>query len=80
MDGVLLSSIGPILIKEAYENAPTMMITNADRPGRAGQIESVHKRQALRVALELQIREVFDLTARSNAIDQLAKWAHGRVL
>ena len=51
LDGVALSSVGPIIIKEIHEDAPTLSIQYDDRPTMVGQLVSVHKRQSLRVAI-----------------------------
>lgn len=56
MDGVALSTIGPILIKEVHEDAPTLNVMYDDRPVRYGQTVSVRKRSSIRVAIEMQIR------------------------
>ena len=80
MDGRLLSTIGPFLIQQVYENAPALEITEGERPGRYGQRLLQKKRQTLQVALEIAIRERFDLALRAKALEALAAWAQGSVL
>ena len=38
IDGVALSSVGPFLIQQVYEDAPALEITEGERPGRSGQL------------------------------------------
>lgn len=80
MDGELLSAVGPFLISQVHEDPATLEILTADRPGRAGELLVSRKRQSLRVAMEIQIRELFDLSFRSRMLEQLARWAQGSAL
>lgn len=80
LDGVALSSVGPIIIKEIHEDAPTLSIQYDDRPTRVGQLVSIRKRQSLRVAVEMQIRELFDLPRRERVCEDITRWARGSVL
>lgn len=80
MDGVALSAVGPILIKQVYEDPPTLEIRTGDRPGGYGQRLLSRKRQSLKLAIECQVRELYDLAARARAAEALAQWAQGSVL
>lgn len=80
MDGVALSTVGPFIIREVHEDPPTMEITNGERPGGYGQRLILKKRQSLKVAIEVVIRELFDLSARVRHAEALAAWAQGSVL
>ena len=80
MDGVALSTVGPILIRQVHEDPPVLEIQNGDRPGGYGQRVLSKKRQSLKLAIECQIRELFDLAARSRAVEALARWTQGSVL
>ena len=80
MDGVALSTVGPILVRQVYEDPPTLEISNGERPGRYGQRKLAVKRQSLKVAVECQIRELRDLAARSRIREEIYRWANGSVL
>lgn len=80
MDGVALSTIGPILIQQVHEDAPQLEIVNGERPGRYGERLLEIKRQSLKVTIEAAIRELYDLAARSRIQEQMAAWAQGCVL
>ena len=78
MDGAALPS--GIIIREVHEDAPTMEITNGERPGRDGQLVLGRKRQSLKVTLECVITEIHNLRTRAEKAQALAKWANGSVL
>lgn len=80
MDGVALSSLGPILISNVYEDAPEFDIMTGERPGRDGQRLLRIERLSLSVAIECVIRERFDLAARSRIVEEMARWSRGSVL
>ena len=80
MDGVALSTLGSILIQQVHEDAPTLEITEGDRPGRYGTLLLTRKRQALKVTIETALRERFDLALRSRLLEALAVWAQGSIL
>ena len=80
IDGVALSSVGPFLIQQVYEDAPALEITEGERPGRSGQLLITRKRQTLKVAMELVIAERFDLMLRTHYMEVLAGWAQGSTL
>lgn len=80
MDGVALSTVGPILIKQVYEDPPTLDIQNSEKPGGYGQRMLSKKRQSLKVALECQIRELYDLAVRTRAAEELSRWVQGSIL
>ena len=80
IDGVALSSVGPFLIQQVYEDAPALEITEGERPGRSGQLLITRKRQTLQVAIELVIAERFDLMLRTHHLEVLAQWAQGHIL
>jgi len=80
VDGVALSTIGPVLVRQVYEDPPTLEISNGERPGRYGQRRLMVKRQSLQVAVECQIRELRDLAARSRTAEALYRWANGSKL
>ena len=48
MDGVALSTVGPILIRQVHEDPPVLEIQNGDRPGGYGQRVLSKKRQSLK--------------------------------
>ena len=80
MDGVALTNIGPILIRQVYEDPPTLEISTGEKPGRYGQRMLQRKRQSLKVAIECQIRELYDLPKRARIVEEMARWASGSVL
>lgn len=80
MDGVALSTIGGIIVREVHEDAPTVEITNGERPGGYGQLVLGKKRQSLKVAIECLITEIHNLATRTAKAEALAKWANGSVL
>lgn len=80
MDGVGIASVGPILIRQVREDPPVMEIQTGERPGRYGQRVLSKKRQSLKVTLECNVLELFDLGNRSRAVEELAAWAHGSIL
>jgi len=80
MDGVALSTVGPFIIREVYEDPAVLEILNGDRPGGYGQRMLLKKRQSLKVAIEVVILELFDLPARARHAEALAAWARGSVL
>lgn len=77
LDGIALSSLGPFLVQQVHEDAPTMESTTAERPGRAGSLPISVLRKELRIAVELMIRERFDLAWRAAVLETLAAWAGG---
>ena len=80
MDGEALSSAGPFIIREVYEDPAALEILTGERPGGYGQRLLSKKRQSLSVAIEVMIRELFDLTARARHAEALAAWCRGSVL
>ena len=80
MDGVALSSVGPVIIQQVYEDAPTLEIMEGERPGRYGTRMINKKRQSLKVTIEMAIRELFDLQARASIMESVAAWARGSIL
>ena len=80
MDGVDLASVGPVLIQQVHEDAPQLALTEGERPGRYGSRLITRKRQTLRVTLEVAIRELFDLRARSHTMEAIAAWCRGSEL
>lgn len=80
MDGVALHSVGPVMIQQVYEDPPQMEIVTGERPGRPGERLIATTRKGLRVAIEVVIRELFDLRARTRTQEKLAAWATGRYL
>lgn len=79
VDGVPLAA-DYYLVQQVYENSPSVEIANGERPGRSGQLLIERKRQSMTVAAEIVIRELYDLAARSRAVEYLAKWADGEIL
>lgn len=77
IDSVPLSSVGPFIVSQVYEDAPPMEIMEGERPGRHGTLLLDVKRQSLKVAVEVLIRDLFDLASRSRHQENLAAWAHG---
>ena len=80
MDGVALSTISGVIIKEVHEDAPTIEVTNGERPGRHGQLLLNRKRQSLKVALDCLITEIHNLQTRTAKAESLAAWADGETL
>ena len=80
LDGVPISSLGPFLIQAVHEDPPTVELTEGDRPGRSGTMLLSSKRQSLKVTIEIAIRELYDLQARSHYMERLSAWATGKVL
>lgn len=80
MDNISLSSVGPLILQQVYEDPAAVEITEGERPGRAGTRYVGKKRQSVKVALEVAVRELFDLSRRARAVEALAAWASGSVL
>ena len=80
MNGVQLSSIGPVLIQDVQENAPTQETTYMARPLRSGQDVQKNRRTSLRVTIQAAIRELYDLPRRTAVLQQIAAWAACGVL
>lgn len=80
MDGVALSTVGPFIISGVDESVPETAVYATDKPGIPGQRVSSRLRRELRVTLRVAIRELYDLTRRAYAAEQLAAWASGAVL
>lgn len=80
MDGVKLASLGPILIQGVTETSPDQEIVYGVRPVRAGQNVRNNRRKALRISLDLAIRELFDLQRRTAVLQAVAGWCKGGVL
>ena len=80
MDGVQLSTVGPIIIQQVQEPAADMEITYGARPGRSGQDVLSVRRKALKVTIQTAIRELFDLGRRADVLQAMAGWARGSVL
>ena len=80
MDGVALSSVGPILIQQVYEDAPRMEIVTGERLGRYGERLISTTRKSLSVSIEAAIRELHDLGVRARVQERMAAWAMGSEL
>ena len=80
MDGVALSSVGRVLIRQVREEAPTLAIQTGEKAAGSGQRLLSKKRQSLKLSLDCQIRELFDLAVRSRAVEEIGRWAQGSVL
>ena len=80
IDGVQLSSLGGIIIQGVNEPAPDMEISYVTRPGRNGQDILTRKRKALRVTINIALREIFDLSKRAQMLQAVAGWASGSIL
>lgn len=80
LDNVSLAAVGPVLIQQVYEDPPSMEILNGERPSRSGLSVLSKKRQSLRVAIEVQIRELRDLSYRARVFEQIASWCKGSML
>ncbi len=77
IDDVPLSSVGPFIVQEVHEDPPAIELTEGERPGRSGLLLLSAKRQTLKVAAEIAIREVYDLAVRAAHRETLTAWAHG---
>lgn len=80
IDGNALSDYGPYIIREVREDAPSLEISAGSLLGRYGQRMLGRKRTSLKVTIEVLIRELYDLSRRSRAAEELARWASGSVL
>lgn len=80
MNGVRLSDIGPIYIKQVNEPGPEMEITYTERPTRGGQEVARRRRKALKVSIVAQIHELFDLIRRTEVRQAIAAWSDGGIL
>lgn len=80
MDSVPLSAIGPVIIQQIHEDAPSVEVSEATVPGRYGSRLISKQRTSLRVTIEAAIRELFDLRTRAAVMEQIAKWSQGRIL
>ena len=80
MDNIPLSSVGPLILQQVYEDPPAVEITEGERPGRAGTRFVGSRRQSVKIALEVAVRELYDLSRRARAVEALAAWASGSVL
>lgn len=77
IDEVPLSSVGPFIVQQVHEDPPAIELTEGERPGRSGLLLLSAKRQTLKVAVEVAIREVYDLPARAYHRENMTAWAHG---
>ena len=68
VDSVPISSVGPYIVSQVYEDAPPMEIMEGERPGRDGTLLLDVKRQSLKVAVEVLIRDLFDLSSHPERI------------
>ena len=80
LDNVQLRDVGPILISQVNEPPAEMDITYGARPGRNGQDVLSCRRRSLRVSIEAQIKELYNLALRSSAQQAVAGWARGTIL
>ena len=80
MDGVQLSTVGPVIISDFYDDAPSREISTGAIPGRYGQRVLTRKVTERTVTLALLIRELYDLPRRARTVDDIARWASGHVL
>ena len=80
MDGMRLSDLGAIIIRDVDEPAPDVEITYYSRAFRGGQSVQKRRRTALRVTIHAAIHELFDLRKRNDIRQALAKWCGGQYL
>lgn len=80
LDNVRLRDIGPVLISQVREPPAEMEITYGARPGRSGQDVLSCRRRLLRVSIDVQIKELFDLALRTSAQQAIAGWSRGSIL
>lgn len=80
MDDVALSDVGPFFVQSVNEPGPDMEITYINRPVGPGQIVQTRRRKSLRVTLGITIHELWDLQARTEYKNALARWASGSLL
>ena len=80
MDGIRLSEIGDIVIREVEEPAPDVEITYGARSIRGGQTVQKRRRKALRVSIHAAIHELRDLTKRNAVRQAIAAWCGGSLL
>ena len=80
MDGVRLSEIGAIVIRDVSEQPPEMEIEYTGRPVLGGRTVHKRRRRALRVTIDAAIHELYDLKKRAAIHDAIAKWCSGSIL
>lgn len=80
-NGVALTAAVPrAIISQVHEDTAETDLTTGDRPGSYGQrIIGIH-RKTLHVGIEFVIRELYDLAARSRAVEAAAAWAQDGIL
>ena len=81
IDGASLRDIDTRLyITEIYEPEPDVTLDWGISPGISGQRKLRRTRQAKKVRIEFDIKELFDLKARAAIVDAANGWAHDGIL
>ena len=80
LDNVSLRDIGPVLISQVREPPAEMDIMYGTRPGRSGQDVLSSRRRLLRVSIDAQIKELYNLALRTSVQQDIAGWARGSIL
>ena len=80
LDNVSLRDIGPILISQVREPPAEMDITYGARPGRSGQDILACRRRMLRISIDAQIKELYNLALRTSVQQAISGWARGSIL
>lgn len=81
INNVEITDASPLVIlREPAEQPPEAELTTAERPGAPGSRLIGVKRTRLTVSLGFVLREIFDLSARAHAIEDVNAWAQDGVL
>ena len=76
LNGVSIRSLSPLIrVTNIIENSPQIDANLEPHPAMCGQILFGNYRRALTVQITFVIAEIFDLTARAEAIDAVNAWA-----
>jgi len=74
-DIALTDAVPNAIIRQITFDAAESDLTTGDRPGQYGQRLLGLHRKSLHVGVEFVVRELFDLSARSRAVEAAAAWA-----
>ena len=81
LNGVSLTDAVPsAIVRNVYEDDPENDLTTGERPGYPGQRVISRKRTRLTVKIELVLRIVQDLQARTRALNEVNAWAQDGIL
>lgn len=81
INNVEITDASPLVIlREPAEQPPEAELTTAERPGAPGARLIGVKRTRLTVSLGFVLRNIFDLSARAHAIEDVNAWAQDGIL